>query len=51
LNLQGQVLKTQETSVNGMTLDLSMFKNGSYLIQLESTKGMLSKTLKLQLIK
>ena len=51
LNLQGQVLKTQETCVNGMTLDLSMFKNGSYLIQLESTKGMLSKTLKLQLIK
>lgn len=50
-NIQGQVLKTQEVSSNGMTLDLSMFENGSYLIQLESMNGTLSKTLKFQLIK
>jgi hypothetical protein len=30
---------------------LSVFENGSYLIQLESNNGMVSKTLKFQLIK
>jgi hypothetical protein len=50
-NLQGQILKVQETSTSGMNLDLSVFENGSYLIQLESNNGMVSKTLKFQLIK
>jgi len=50
-NIQGQKLKTQVVALNGTKIDLSKFKAGSYLIQLEKSNGTVSKTLKFELIK
>ena len=50
-NIQGQKLKTQFVALNGTKIDLSKFKAGSYLIQLEKSNGTVSKTLKFELIK
>lgn len=50
-NIQGQKLKTQVVALNGTKIDLSKFKTGSYLIQLEKSNGTVSKTLKFELIK
>ena len=50
-NIQCQKLKTQVVALNGTKIDLSKFKAGSYLIQLEKSNGTVSKTLKFELIK
>tara|TARA_B110000046_G_scaffold185673_1_gene228477 strand:- start:3681 stop:4988 length:1308 start_codon:yes stop_codon:yes gene_type:complete len=50
-NLQGQKLKTQIVALNGTKIDLSRFKSGSYLIQLEKGNGVVTKSLRFEVIK
>ena len=49
-NIQGKELLTREGSTNGLNIDLSRFENGSYIIQLETKNGILSKTSRFELI-
>lgn len=49
-NIQGKELINHKTDTNGLTIDLSKLKNGSYIIQLENTNGELSKARKFELI-
>jgi len=49
-NIQGKELMTREGITNGVNIDLSKFENGSYIIQLETKNGILSKTTRLELI-
>ena len=49
-NIQGKELLTRKGSTNGLNIDLSRFENGSYIIQLETKNGILSKTSRFELI-
>ena len=49
-NIQGKELMTREGITNGINIDLSKFEIGSYILQLETKNGILSKTTRLELI-
>jgi hypothetical protein len=49
-NIQGKELLTLKGSTNGLNIDLSRFENGSYIIQIETKNGILSKTSRFELI-
>ena len=49
-NIQGKELMTQEGLTKGKNIDLSRFKDGSYIIQLETKNGILSKMIRFELV-